>query len=129
MGTEIFDIFQVAIGVYLLFFAITGKGAIYKNEYVKQGMEQKYYKTIRIGIAVLGPVVMLSGAIGMFNWDAPNGVFSLTVWGISLAGFIALMVMTSRLTVKQKDRPVAPPRPAGKHPAFDFDDEDEDKQG
>ena len=125
MSTDFLDIFQAAMGVYMLIAAIAGKGKIYEQEYVKEGCEKKYRKTIRIFLFILGPLCMLGAALNVFKLDT-TGVFFPIIWGLTVAGFVVLIVMISRLTDKKKK--LAPPTEEGKprkHPAFDFD-EDED---
>ncbi|MBR0026861.1 MAG: hypothetical protein IJP37_06860 [Clostridia bacterium] len=125
MNTSFLDLFQAAIGVYMLIAAISGKGKIYENEYVKEGCEQKYRKTMRISLFILGPLCMLGAALNLFKVDE-SGILFPIIWGLTVAGFIVLIVMTARLTDKKKK--LAPPTEEGKprkHPAFDFD-EDED---
>lgn len=126
MDTSFLDIFQAAIGVYLLIAAISGKGKVYENEYVKEGCEKKYRKTMRIFMFILGPLCMLGAAANLFKIPASDILFPV-IWGLTVAGFIALIVLSSRLTDKKKK--LAPPTEEGKprkHPAFDFDDEDEE---
>lgn len=128
MSTDFLDIFQAAIGVYMLVAAIIGKGKIYENEYIKEGCEKKYYTTMRVFLFILGPLAACGAALNIFNLDS-SGVFFFIIWGLTVAGFILLIVLTSRLTDKHKKS--MPPAEDGKprrHPAFDFD-EDENESG
>ena len=122
---DFLDLFQILIGVYMLVYAIIGKGKIYENEYIKEGSEKKYHKMMRISLAVLGPLALLGALVSIFNWD-PTGTLYLIIWGLTLVGFIMLIVMTTRLTDRQKkvSQPTEDGKPR-KHPAFDFDDDEE----
>jgi Ca2+/Na+ antiporter len=54
--------FNLAIGVYLTYAAIVGKGKAYENEYpaeVKEGV----FKLNRIMYSVVGPVLVISGVL------------------------------------------------------------------
>ena len=127
MGTEFLDIFQIGIGVYLAFFAIRGKGKVYENEYVKEGMEEKYRKTMRLWLAVLSPMVILVGTLGLLGYNKGFGLNVPTIlWALTIVGFVMLIVQTSKMTDKTKSRASAAGQQAGpyRHPAFDFDDED-----
>ena len=42
-----FDLLLLAMGAYVLFAGITGKGNLYATENIKKGMEEAFRKTMR----------------------------------------------------------------------------------
>jgi uncharacterized membrane-anchored protein len=117
------DAFMIGTGVYLLFNAITGKGKIYENNSLKKGMEEKYRKVLRISLFVLSALSILNGVSTMLNW---NKYISIGLFALLMISLVTLMVFTYRMTERSVQPAAQEPR-SRKHPAFDFDDEDEDK--
>ena len=66
--TGLLDYIQIAIGIYMGFYAIRGKGKIYENEFVKEGMEEKYRKTIRLWLAIISPLIIIVGTLGILGY-------------------------------------------------------------
>ena len=124
MNLEILDLFQAGIGVYLLVFGIWGKGKIYENEFIKPGCEKKYHKVMRIFLCILGPLAILGAALSMFSLDPTGGMLVMICWGVTIAGFVLLIILTARLTSRNKPKVDENGKPK-KNPAFDFDDDDE----
>ncbi len=127
-----FGLFELIIGVYLIYGAITGKGQLYRNEHVKKGQEALYKKRVRQISAVLGPIMLAEGVIDYILHAQEAGgalrVLSLVLWGLALTGIGVLFVVSLRLTDRSKTGSQAKQtqqRPAAPRSAFEFDDEDE----
>ncbi len=55
-------IFTIAIGVFAIYSAITGKGPAYKNDYPKE-MKAEADKMMRIACWIAGPIMLVSGIL------------------------------------------------------------------
>lgn len=124
--TGLLDYIQIAIGIYMGFYAIRGKGKIYENEFVKEGMEEKYRKTIRLWLAIISPLIIIVGTLGILGYnDGTLTSPAMILWILTMVCFVLLLVQTSRLTdrTKAKAASAAPAKPR-RNPAFDFDDEE-----
>ncbi|MEG1523704.1 MAG: hypothetical protein RRZ24_04800 [Clostridia bacterium] len=64
---SIFDWFLLAMGIYVLYGGITGKGRLYATDNVKEGMEAKFKKFSRISYSVLGVVMSLNAGASLLK--------------------------------------------------------------
>lgn len=127
-------LFELLIGVYLIYAAIKGEGKLYENEFLNCSREE-YVKGLRILGAITGVLMLLSGGLELIGVVDPASVWALILWAISFASIVAMMVYsvkkTDRAAAKantptnrpQSDKPYDPLRAA-----FVFDDEDEEEQ-
>lgn len=128
-----FSIFQIVIGAYLIYAAITGKGKLYENDNLKESISrEKYVKKMRLYALVTG-IVMLAGAVLEYTGIvSPVSPLGWVIWG---AGFLCILVMAV-YSAKCTDREAAAKadnRPgrttvsdaARLKAAFEFDDEEE----
>ncbi|MDR1620647.1 MAG: hypothetical protein LBS18_08320 [Clostridiales bacterium] len=129
-----FDLFELIIGAYLLYGAVTGKGKIFQNENVKKGMEAQYKKRMRLFCWILGPLMVGCGLLSRLNPGAQNAAMlsaSRILWGLSCVLIIILFVISISMT----DRAKAKARAAGKsttpssRAAFEFDNDEAAKKG
>lgn len=61
MGTiGLFDLLLIAMGAYVLFAGVTGKGKLYNVDNLKEGMEVKFKKTMRVLFIVIGLSMLLN---------------------------------------------------------------------
>jgi len=67
MSSSLFDLLLLAMGVYVLFSGITGKGKMYENENLKEGVEAQFKKTMRIVFSVLGVLMLLNGIFPLLS--------------------------------------------------------------
>ena len=127
--TDLFILFQLAAGIYLLIGAIRGKGKLFQNEYLKISRE-KYIKVMRILCAVSGVALIFTNTLeilGLFTMDSLPGWIG---WILGFGTLIALMIFTMRATdrksaaIGRKTTGVDDPLRA----AFIFDDEDNVKK-
>jgi predicted permease len=58
--------FNLIIGVYISYVAITGKGKPYENDYPKQ-IKEDIYKLNRLMYSVAGPVLVISGVLELLK--------------------------------------------------------------
>ena len=129
---EFFNIFEIGIGVYLLYAAVTGRGKYYENEYCKVPREQ-YVKVMRIFALVVGILIMIAPVLQLAGLMSEGSIWAWVLWGINMVGIAGMLVanvkMTDRERAKQgvKNTPEQP-----KHDplraAFVFDDEDENPE-
>ncbi len=123
-----FGMFQLLLGVYLIYGAITGKGQLYTAQNIKKGMEEKYKKTMRIFSWVLAPLLLTQGVVDLMQgsgeaYQPALYTVSIVLWVIVMIGVIAMAVCTYRLT--DRSRPAQNrnnAQPAIPRAAFEFDE-------
>ncbi|MDL2218369.1 hypothetical protein LJC27_06885 [Christensenellaceae bacterium OttesenSCG-928-M15] len=128
---SLFSIFQLLIGVYLLYSAITGKGQLFRNENVKKGKEALYHKRLRIMAAVIAPLMFIQAAIDYFTPGAAAEMqpalrtAGIASYIVTLAAVVVLIVISVRLTDRAKAG--APKGKGVSRAAFEFDEEESGK--
>ena len=127
-------IFELFIGVYLIYAAIKGDGKLYENDYLKCSKEE-YVKTMRKLAALTGVLMIISGGLELLGVVDPASVAALILWGISFASIIVMMVYSVKKTDREAanaGRPTNQPNSEKPHDplraAFVFDEEDEEEQ-
>lgn len=127
---NMFVIFEVGLGVYILYGAIMKSGQMFKNENIKKGMEEQYRKLIRLFSFILGPLMVALGVVDYFNIRSGNGGWNIpliVLWGLTFIGMVFLFVFALRMTDRSKKQQSAG-RPRGEKPApraaFEFDEEE-----
>ncbi len=100
---EFTDLLLATLGFYALYTAISGRGSMFRNDFIKEGKEQSYKKTIRV-FAVIIAVGMLAGAaVSIFCVGNDKLVWlRYLLFGIAIASLIASMIYSSRMTDKEK---------------------------
>lgn len=63
--TSLFDLLLLAMGAYVLIAGITGRGRLYAADNIKEGMEEKFRKTMRKVYLGLGIVMVLNGVVSL----------------------------------------------------------------
>ena len=85
-------IFNVVIGIYCLYAAISGKGAAYKNEY-PESIKEPARKSMRLLLAVVGPLTLAMGICEYFHvFGDANATIQLIGIGVLLALIIGYIV-------------------------------------
>ena len=133
--TGFFSIFQLVIGAYLIYAAITGKGKLYENDNLKENISrEKYVKKMRVYALVTGIVMLIGAVLEYADVVSPVSALGWVIWG---AGFLCILVMavysakcTDReAAAKADNRPLRTTASdaARLKAAFEFDEEDEAK--
>ncbi len=127
---NMFVIFEVGLGVYILYGAVMKTGQMFKNENIKKGMEEQYRNMVRLFSFILGPLMIALGVVDYLNASSGNGSWNIPLiilWGLTLVGIVLLFVFTLRMTDRSKKNQSAG-RPRGEKPApraaFEFDEEE-----
>lgn len=130
---DFFNVFEIAIGVYLLYCAATGKGKYYENPYCKVPYE-KYVKIMRILALIVGVFIMVSPILQLAGLIEPNSTVSWIFWWLSMAGIVGMFVANIRMTDREKAKAAqsgaakqnaSGPAHDPLRAAFVFDDEEE----
>lgn len=91
--TNMFVIFNAAIGVFALYSAITGQGAAFKNDYPEK-VKGPANALLRKFLWAIGPVLLLSAASDYFKiFGDATMIVSYICIGIVLALIIAYVVL------------------------------------
>lgn len=120
--------FELALGAYIFYCAVTGKGQLYTNENIKKGLERQYKQSMRNISWALGPVMLATGAIDMLNAERQIPALSIAFWVLFFLSFLliaAMFTVSFRMTDREK---AAQSKQKGQQPlphsAFDFDEHD-----
>ncbi len=92
-----------AIGIYALVSAIRGKGALFTNEYIKEGKEQEFKKWARICAMIAGIAMIAYAALTIFfsylSWTTTVGY---VLFGLGILSLVAILIISKLLTDKEK---------------------------
>lgn len=97
MGSDMFSLFSLIIGAYLIYAAIAGKGKLYENEYLNCPREQ-YVKGLRILAAISGVLLTVSNLLeylGVIGYGSP---LAIALWAVGFISLIVMMVYSSKKT-------------------------------
>lgn len=126
-GLSLFDIVIAAIGLYLIVSAILGKGRLFDQSFVREGMEKKHKTIVRVTALVVGLLMLATAAIAAFDAYDKLRIVKIVLFGVMIVLFIVSAVLMSKCMDRDKRREAQEGRygAAGKHSpdaAFDFDD-------
>lgn len=86
-----FAVFTIAIGVFALYSAFTGKGPAYNNDYPK-AMKEEANKLLRTFMWIFGPVMTVTGVLDYMGYSWAYFVSM----GIVLPGIIVYVILFRR---------------------------------
>ena len=132
---EFFNLFEICIGIYLLYCGISGKGKYYENQYCKVSQEQ-YVKIMRVFALVVGVLILVSPVLQLLNVIEASSWIAWALWLVNMIGIVGMLVAYVRMTDRAKAKAAQGRQPAateeGHDPlraAFVFDDEDTPENG
>ncbi len=64
-----FDYILLGMGLYVLVSGIRGKGRLFTAENLKEGMEEKFMKIMRVLYIILGAVMTLNGGVSLVKYN------------------------------------------------------------
>lgn len=127
-------LFEVCIGVYLLYAAVKGSGKLYENDYLNCSREE-YVKGMRKLAVITGVLMLISSGLELVGLVEAGSAMSWILWLITFLSIIAMMVYTSKKTDREAakaGRPTGQAAPEKPHDplraAFVFDDEENEDQ-
>lgn len=131
-----FNLFQVVLSLWLLYYAVSGKGKIFENEYLKVPRKQ-YVRVMRILSLITGLIMGLGAALEYFGVITMGSAGSWAVWALTLAGCLWLIIYNIRCTDRAKANAAArgqktptKENPDPLHAAFVFgNEEDQAEEG
>lgn len=92
---------QVIIGIYLIYSAITGKGAAYKDENIKKEKKDEFKKMMRLFCAIFGPIALAAGGFEYLKMMVLSQVF----YALFFIGIVLLFIYVFRITDRPKKAP------------------------
>lgn len=127
-SVSLFDIVMFVIGLYLLYSAISGRGRIFDAEFVKEGMEAKHKKAMRISCLAAAVIMIAAGVVSALDGFGKLQTVSMILFGLLCAVFVAAIIWTGKYVDKNAKRE-AQQQPGGGIPrapkaAFEFDDDE-----
>lgn len=127
-SVSLFDIVMFVIGLYLLYSAISGRGRIFDAEFVKEGMEAKHKKAMRISCLAAAVIMIAAGVVSALDGFGKLQTVSMVLFGLLCAVFVAAIIWTGKYVDKNAKRE-AQQQPGGGVPrapkaAFEFDDDE-----
>lgn len=127
-SVSLFDIVMFVIGLYLLYSAISGRGRIFDAEFVKEGMEAKHKKAMRISCLAAAVIMIAAGVVSALDGFGKLQTVSMILFGLLCAVFVAAIIWTGKYVDKNAKRE-AQQQPGGStlrapKAAFEFDDDE-----
>lgn len=127
-SVSLFDIVMFVIGLYLLYSAISGRGRIFDAEFVKEGMEAKHKKAMRISCLAAAVIMIAACVVSALDGFGKLQTVSMILFGLLCAVFVAAIIWTGKYVDKNAKRE-AQQQPGGGVPrapkaAFEFDDDE-----
>lgn len=127
-SVSLFDIVMFVIGLYLLYSAISGRGRIFDAEFVKEGMEAKHKKVMRISCLAAAVIMIAAGVVSALDGFGKLQTVSMILFGFLCAVFVAAIIWTGKYVDKNAKRE-AQQQPGGgtlraPKAAFEFDDDE-----
>lgn len=110
---SLFDVIIGAMGLYLLYSAIVGKGKLFQNDFIKEGMEQKHKTIVRITSLVIGILMIATVAIALLDKYGKYRVATLVIFGLVFIAFIISTILLRRCTDQEAKRKAMTDRYAG----------------
>lgn len=124
-------LFQVAVGVYMLYGAITGKNKLFELRFPKEGKKELYRKWTRIIFAAAGVLLLLMAGITILGNVLPEGHPAVSPLGVVLLvlSFTALTALLVLLALRliwtdRKAQASRVGRGTAPRAAFFFDEEE-----
>ncbi len=110
---SLFDVIIGAMGLYLLYSAIVGKGKLFQNDFIKEGMEDKHKTIVRITSLVIGILMIATVAIALLDKYGKYRVATLVIFGLVFIAFIISTILLRRCTDQEAKRKAMTDRYAG----------------
>lgn len=129
---NLFGVFEIGVGVYLLYGAFTGKGQMYQTDNIKKDKVDEYKKAVRLMCFILGPMLAALGAVDTINAQNPSSILriiSIVLMVLTFIGVAVLFVIAFRMTDRSKPAKAKKGHESAPAAAFEFDDEDKPKSG
>ena len=126
---NMFSLLQLFIGGYLLYAAVTGRGKVLENEFLKVPREE-YVKKLRIFSAISGTILSATSVLEYLGVIVPGSPLSWVTWALGFGSILPMMIYSSKSTDKEAAKAnqatARAPRPTGDplRAAFVFDDEE-----
>ena len=124
-----FDILIIGFGLYIFITGVSGKGKLYKAEFLKEGKEKPYRLVTKICCIVVGLLMIGSGVIGICDAKNSLGTIKNIVFIAAIAAFIAGIAVTNGMIDKKAMQEATEKRNSGRdlkapNAAFEFDDDE-----
>lgn len=97
---QIFDVCVVAAGIYMLYCGFTGKGSLYKNEYIKPDCKEQYKKFIQYFGLICGFIAIVTGVVDYLHIQPLTMIF-VALFAVCLVFYF---VINFRLTEPKKKK-------------------------
>lgn len=125
----VWDIIILGIGLYVLFLGITGKGKVYEQEFVKEGMEEVHKRLIRICCLLISVCMISSGIIAAVDGYGKLAIYQTIIFIVAIVLFIAGMIASGNMIDKKARKEAEEKRIGGRdlkapNSAFVFDDDE-----
>lgn len=123
------DIIILGIGIYALGAGILGKGKVYAADFVKEGMENKHRKTVRITCITVSICMIASSIIAAIDSYGEYDIIVNILFCVGAAIFIASYFFTNSMIDKSAKKEAEEKRMQGRDlkapsSAFEFDEDE-----
>ena len=126
---DIMDFLFIAIGIYMLYLGITGKGKVYEAEFIKEGKEKKHKLIIRLTCLITALFTIAAGIIPAFDYYGKYRIISQILFFSAIGIFIASLIITGTMVDKKARKEAQQNQMEGRstgtsNAAFVFDDDE-----
>ena len=123
------DLIVCFIGLYLIINAIRNKGSLYSDEFIKEEKKEDFRKIMRSLGVVSGLAFIAAGVTGIcFSYMPWASTARYVLDGIGVASLIAMLVVSAKMTDKEKRDKAKATALTGGHTssaaAFEFDEDE-----
>ena len=121
------DIVVAFIAVYVLINVFTGKGALFSDEFIKDEKKDQFKKLVRLLACVTGVMFLAAAVLSIcFSYLDWVKIVRYVLFGLGLASLIAMMIINSVFTDKEKKQKAQATSltggPSSSAAAFEFDE-------
>lgn len=100
---DIADLLVAAIGIYVIYSAIRGGGALFSDEFIKEDKKDLFKKLSRTLCIAAGAVFIISAAAGIcFSYLGWVKIARYVLFGVGALCLIALILLNNFMTDKEK---------------------------
>ncbi|CDZ25131.1 hypothetical protein CCDG5_2039 [[Clostridium] cellulosi] len=97
------DILIMLTGIYMFYWAFSGKGSIYKTDYIKKALHEKYKKMIKWFCIIGGALAVITGGVDYVKLEPYATILYYLLCVCVFAAFIAIFIFIDKSKIKMRD--------------------------
>lgn len=97
------DIFIILTGIYMFYWAFSGKGNIYKTDYIKEVLQEKYKKLIKWFCLIGGVLAVITGIVDYLKLEPYATILYYLLLACVIVAFIVIFIFIDKSKIKIRD--------------------------